>query len=91
MSESNDLSDDCKGLKESVEGNLGANELYKLSSSVEVALMPQLTGAFLLILKYGCHLNADKMQGRTSVAFEAFLYSFCEFRDFLQQVTPSLA
>lgn len=64
------------------EGNLGANELYKLSSSAEVALMPQLTGAFLLILKYGCHLNADKIQGRTSVAFEAFLYSFCEIRDF---------
>lgn len=44
--------------------------------------MPHLTGAFLLILKHGCHLNADKIQGRTSVAFEAFLYSFCEIRDF---------
>ena len=44
--------------------------------------MPQLTGAFQLILKYGCHLNADKIQGRTLVAFEAFLYSFCVSGDF---------
>lgn len=56
------------------EGNLGANELYKLSSSAEVALILHL--CFCTFLKYGCHLNADKIQERTSVAFKLFFILF---------------
>lgn len=65
-----------RGTKSLQKGNLGANELYRVSSSVEVALMPHLAAVFLFILKYGCHLNTDKKQERTLVAFWGFSLLF---------------